>query len=155
MKSGNIKILGYPSQLLFDNGNESLTIPDTYVTALPEGTEGLEGISLQIMNLRRMNPNPERNSANLAWDIAYNGFDPNIREEIQMAPLNSEAYSYQGTTWAAKDDQSGTYILDIGGVQPGSYKVRVTGFVSDASSSWAETTITIPNTEKKPEILIQ
>lgn len=155
-ESGNLKILGPTSQILFNDGNESLKIPETYITAFPEGMDnGLKGISLQITNLRRTNPETDRNFANLTWNIAYNGFDPYIREEIQIAPLHSEGYTYKGTVWAAKDEDSGTYVLDIGDRGPGIYMVKVTGFVNDADSSWDETTILIFDTERKPEILIQ
>jgi hypothetical protein len=160
LKPGNIKVLGSTSQVLFDNGQGTLTgtltIPDTYVTGVPPLDTGLSARKLEITNLRRTNLESDRDNANLAWEISYNGNPQNIiREDIQVAPLNSEAYSYRGSTSAAGTATSDTYVLDISGLQPGVYKVRVTGFVDDADSSWSETQITIPKAEQRPEIIIQ
>ena len=152
--SGNIKVLGSSSSVTFDEGKGTLKIPDTYLTAIPEGKDkGLEGLKLEIRNL--MNPKTERKSAFLVWDITYTGRDPKIREEIQIAPLNSEAYSYRGTTFAAGTDTSGEYVLDISTLMPGMYKARVTGFSTDTGSSWSETSFTVPEIETRPEIQIR
>jgi len=161
---GNIKILGSTSQVLFDNGqgtlSGTLTIPDTYVTGVPPLDTGLSARKLVIKTLRRTNLESDRDNANLAWEISYNGGDDRIEEEIQVAPLNSDAYSYRGSTSkdcsdASCTDTSDTYVMDISGLQPGVYKVKVTGSVSDADSSWSETQITIPKAEQRPEIVIR
>ena len=156
IKSGNIKVLGSSSSVTFDEGKGTLKIPDTYLTAIPEGKDkGLEGLKLEIRNLRRTNPDTEKKSAFLVWDITYTGRDPKVREEIQIAPLNSEAYSYRGTTFAAGTDTSGQYILDISNLRPGIYKARVTGFSTDTGSSWSDTRFTVPDVETRPEIQIR
>ena len=156
LKSGNIRILGPTSKVIFDGGKSSLTIPDTYVTAVPEGLEkGLQGLALQIRNLRRTDPGTSGKPAELAWDISYNGFDPDITQEIQVAPGNSGAFSYRGTTLSAARDTSGHYTLDLSTLQPGIYQVRVIGFVDDADSSWAVTDLIVPEPEQKPMIVIR
>ena len=156
IKSGNIKVLGSTSTVIFDEGKGALKIPDTYLTAIPEGKDkGLEGLKLEIRNLRRSNPETEKKSAFLVWDITYTGRDKTVREEIRIAPLNSEAYSYRGTTYTAGTDTSGEYLLDISNLRPGVYKALVTGFSTDTGSSWSETRFTVPDIETRPEIQIR
>ncbi|MDD1667028.1 MAG: hypothetical protein LUO96_01035, partial [Methanomicrobiales archaeon] len=155
MAGGNIKVLGASSRVTFDDGKGTLTLPDTYLTSIPEGTEGgLGSLALRITGLKRTNPEEDRRNANLAWDIAYNGNDPEIREEIEIATLNYPAFAYKGTTTAKKEDSADSYILDISDLRPGTYRVRVTGFVDDAESSSDETVITIGLVEQAPQILI-
>ena len=154
LQPGNIKVLGSTSQVTFDNGQGSITIPDTYVTGVPPLDTGLSARKLEITNLQRTNPESDRDNANLAWKISYNGGDDRIEEEIQVASLNLDVYSYRGSTSANRMDTSGTYIMDISGLQPGVYKVKVTGFVKDADSSFNITQFSIPLNAPKPEIVI-
>jgi hypothetical protein len=152
LKPGNIKILGSTSQILFDKGN--LTIPDTYVTGVPSLDTGLKAKKFTITNLT-VNLESDQEKANLAWDIFYNGNYP-IREDIEVAPLNSyEAYSPKGTKFADKDATSDTYTMDVSGLVPGTYKVRVTGYPQDANSDIAIAQFTIPAVVQTPEILIR
>jgi hypothetical protein len=157
LKDGNIRIVNSGnSRVNFDDNTGFVPVPDTYITALPTGTDkGLGTPKLEITNLHRTNSEKETTSADLLWDISYDGKDPQIREEIHVAPLNSEAYAYRGTTWANNGDIADSYTLGIGDLSPGTYKVRVTGIVSDTSSSFSITQITIPGEVLNPEILIR
>jgi hypothetical protein len=155
-ESGNIKVLGDTSRVIFDDGKSTLKIPDTYLTSVTEGKEGgLGSLTLTIMNLRQTNPEEKGKIANLEWNIAYNGNNDFIMEEITMAAANSDAYFYKAATSAGKADTSGTYLLDVSDQPPGSYKVRVTGMVGDAEPSFAETEITIGMVGQSPRILIR
>jgi Tfp pilus assembly protein PilV len=130
-------------------------VPDTYITALPTGKDkGLGVPKLEIRNLVRTNDASNRDQADLAWEISYDGKDSQITEEIEVAPVNSEAYSYKGTIYASKDDTSDTYAMSISDLAPGTYKAKVTGYVTDASSSFAITQFIIPGIPPNPEIVI-
>ncbi|MDD1661141.1 MAG: VWA domain-containing protein [Methanomicrobiales archaeon] len=154
-KSGNIKILGATSQVTFDDGRNVLAIPDTYLTCIPEGKEGgLGSLSLSITNLA-WNPGKNGRDGPLTWDIAYNGNDETIREEIWIAPSNSDSFGFTGVTSAEKDDTSGSYLLDTSNRPPGRYRVRVKGIVGDAGESFDETEISIGIVEQTPQILIR
>jgi hypothetical protein len=157
LKDGNIRIVNSGnSRVNFDDNTGFVPVPDTYITALPTGKDtGLGTPKLEITNLHRMNSEKEKTSADLLWDISYDGKDPQIREEIHIAPLNSEAYAYRATTWAKNGDVVDSYTIGIGDLSPGTYKVRVTGIVSDTSSSFSITQFTIPGEVLNPEILIR
>jgi hypothetical protein len=156
VKSGNIKVLGANSEVVFDEGKGTLAIPDTYLTSIPQGTEGgLGSLTLRITGLEEAVPRKNERTADLRWHIAYNGNDEDIIEEIWVAPLNSAAFAYKGSTSAKKGDITGTYPLDISDLRPGIYRVRVTGSVDDAESSSDETEIIIGAVEQTPQILIR
>ncbi len=156
--AGNIRLISSSSKLYFNDNQGSATsvpAPDTFVTAIPGGTDkGITSPKLEIKNLQRINPDKDRENALLVWDIIYDGKDPDIREEIEVAPLNSEAYSYKATNWAAIGDTSDTYTMDISDLAPGTYKARVTGFVDDADSSFDITQFSIPLDVPTPKIFI-
>jgi hypothetical protein len=157
LKDGNIRIVNSGnSRVNFDDNKGFVPVPDTYITALPTGTDkGMASPKLEIKNLKRTNSETDKQIAALTWDISYNGNDPEIEEVIEVAPLNSEAYSYRGTTSAGKSDTSGTYFMNIDDLYPGMYKVRVTGYVDDAGSSFSITQFTIPANVPRPEIVIR
>lgn len=157
LAEGNIRIVDSGnSRVNFDDDKGSVPTPDIYITALPTGKDkGITPPVFEIRNLKRTNSDNNVKSADLLWEILYvGGSDPTIREEIEVAPLNSEAYSYRGTTFADNGDTSDTYTMDISDLQPGMYKARVTGFVDDAGSSFNITRFSVPAGVQNPQIVI-
>ena len=156
LKEGNIRIVNSGnSRVNFDDNTAYVPVPDTYITALPTGKDkGLGTPKFEIRNLQRANSEKDRERAVLVWDIVYDGKDPEISEEIEVALLNSDAYSYRGTTSVGKDATSDTYSMDISDLVPGVYKARVTGFVDDAGSSFNITQFSIPIDAPTPKIVI-
>ncbi|HMK16445.1 MAG TPA: hypothetical protein VK450_05955, partial [Methanomicrobiales archaeon] len=133
----------------------SVPAPDTFVTAISGGTD--KGVSTPIFTLTdlvRANSEDDRSTAVLVWSLNYTGTDQKYEEDIELAPLNSEAYSFKGTTYAGKTDKTGTYSIDISDLTPGMYKVRVTGFPSDAPSASDITQFSILGVPPKPSIVI-
>jgi hypothetical protein len=158
LKDGNIRIVNSGnSRVNFDDNTGFVPVPDTYITALPTGKDkGIGTPTFIISNLRRTNSEDDREIAGLQWDITYlNGNDPEIAEEIHVAPLNWETWAYKGTTNALAGDSSDMYTLGIDDLEPGTYLVKVTGYVDDAGSSFNITRLTIPLVLPKPEILIR
>jgi hypothetical protein len=157
LRDGNIRIVNSGnSRVNFDDNKGFVPVPDTYITALAAGKDkGLAPPTFEIRNLVRTNPDKDRENAVLVWNIVYNGNDPDVTEEIEVAPLNSEAYSYRGTMSTVKAEDQGTYAMGIGDLAPGIYKARVTGYVNDASSSYNTTQFSIPAVVPSPEILIR
>ncbi|MDD1663499.1 MAG: VWA domain-containing protein, partial [Methanomicrobiales archaeon] len=156
LKDGNIRIVNSGnSRVNFDDNTGFVPVPDTYITALPTGTDkGLGTPRLEIRNLQRTNSEKDRDIAVLVWDIIYDGKDQYISEEIAVSPLNYDIWSYRATTSADNGDTSDTYPLDISDLAPGTYKVKVTGFVTDADSSFNITRFTIPGDAPNPSIVI-
>ena len=153
LKTGNIKVLGASSQITFSGSPGFVAIPDTYVTSILPGIEGLSRAKLEIRNLTRTNPDSNREEANLTWEISYDGtYD--IREDLEVAALNSEAYTPRGTIYARNGKTSDTYTISIADLAPGTYKARVTGSVGDAPPSSDITQFTIPAQRPRTEIVI-
>lgn len=159
-ESGNIKVLGSNSQVIFDEGKGSLAIPDTYLTATGEGTEkGLEGLALKIRILSVTIPETNKDSAVIVWAVTYNGGDDEINETIERASLNSDHFGFYAATSSKNhhttEPWTETYTMDIGSIPPGIYKVKVTGTVHDADYSADVAQFTIPGSEQKPVISIR
>jgi hypothetical protein len=157
---GNIKLLGESSRVLFDEGKGSLTIPDTYLTATEEGTEkGLEGLALKIKILSVTIPENKKDSAEIVWAITYNGGDEEIEETIERASLNSDHFGFYGATSTKNryttEPWTETYTMDVSGVPPGIYKVKMTGRVHDADDSSDVAQFTIPGSDQIAVILIR
>lgn len=157
LKDGNIRIVNSGnSRVNFDDDKDYVPVPDTYITALPAGTDkGIGTPSLEIRNLQRTNPDTDRENAVLVWDVVYDGGDQFISEEIEVAPVNSISFSPRGTKFVDNGVNSDTFPMDISDLAPGTYKAKVTGFVSDAGSSFNITQFTIPMNVQKPEIIIR
>lgn len=157
--NGTIRLLGPSSQVSFQDARgtmSSVALPDTFVTAIPEGMEkGILTPKLTLSDLSVATTGTDRDYANLDWHIDYrDGRDTAIREEIEVAPLNSDAYWYVGTRTVPAETTSDAYPLRINTFAPGVYKVRVTGYVNDADSSSTENQMTITMVMGTPKILI-
>jgi Invasin, domain 3/von Willebrand factor type A domain len=160
-KEGNIRVFSSKSSKVTFLGTEGgVTIPDTFITAIPPGTEkGPEGINfkIQFADPARTNPDSDKNVAMLRWHVEYDakGRDNEIEQRISVSPICCDAYGDRETFSTLKGVDTVDYNLVISNLQPGRYKVKVLGHVSDADDSWDVTTINIPEDPKNPQIKIQ
>lgn len=155
LTEGNIKVLSSKSSKVTFTGTEGeVRIPDTYITAIPPGTEkGPEGIVFEIENLRRTNPD-DTEIAHLEWEPKYNGFDNWIDWTISLAPRPSDSFGLVDNI-NEKRGWSPFYNLNIGDLKPGKYTVKVRGHVNDANDAEGFVDIVIPGPATAPQILIQ
>jgi hypothetical protein len=160
-KEGNIQVLSSKSSKVTFLGTEGgVTIPDTFLTAIPPGTDrGPEGINFKVTfaDPARTNPDSDRNIAMLKWHVQYDvkGRDNEIEQRISVSPICCDAFTDKDTIYTARAVDTVDYNLVISNLQPGRYKVKVLGHVSDASDSWDVTTLNIPEDPKNPQIRIQ
>jgi hypothetical protein len=159
---GNIKVLSSKtSEVTFDGSPSSVPIPDTFITAIPAGTEpGPQNIPFTISfhDPARTNPESDKNIAAMIWDVNYGGKDNTISQQIWIAPIYSEAYQFKETLAPILRHQCDTGCsenLVISDLQPGEYKVKVIGHVSDANDAFAIATIKIPEDIPAAQIKIQ
>jgi hypothetical protein len=147
---GNIKVLSsQTSKVTFVGTVGSVDIPDTFITAIPVGTErGPQGISFAIhfADPARRNEESDTKIASLRWKIDYDvkGRDPSISQQIWVAPIYSEAYQYKETIVTPRGEDTVDYNLVISDLRPGLYKVKVIGHVSDANDASDIATFNIP-----------
>ncbi|MGA2935433.1 MAG: VWA domain-containing protein [Methanomicrobiales archaeon] len=157
LTEGNIKVLSSKSSKITFVGTEGgVDIPDTYVTAVPNGTEkGPEGIIFKIENLRRADDGTNTQVASLTWDHIYDGSDNPITWTIWLAPPYSTSFS-PITTFTMDKDKNPVYSLLVRDLKPGTYTIKVTGHVRDEDKDPEATlSLTIPEPSMAPQILIQ
>jgi Mg-chelatase subunit ChlD len=133
-KPGNIQIFGPGSKIIFNNGEQTLDLPETYISAVMNLTSsGLNATTLDIYNLHTTATGVITDSIPLAWGISYGG-NQTVTERI--------SYSYDGgLTWVLFDTN---YIdntvttdytsLDVRLLPPGVYYIRVDASAPDAPS---------------------
>ncbi|MEN6609613.1 MAG: VWA domain-containing protein [Methanoregulaceae archaeon] len=72
LKAGNIDVFGNNSQILFNNGTDSLVLPKTYLTAVPVlNNTGVNFVGLTLSDLKATVSSPTRLS--ISWDFNYTG----------------------------------------------------------------------------------
>lgn len=156
---GNIKVLSAKSsRVTFEGVEGNVSIPDTYITSIPRGTEkGPEDIVFAIKNLET-GDQKQTQVVQLTWTYFYNGGDGNIGWQVWLAPLNSNAYQFKGDfsrESVREKDTPLSYNLVVKDLKPGSYMVKVIGHVRDANDAVATRALTIPGETQKTWILIQ
>jgi hypothetical protein len=159
LTEGNILVLSSKSsKVTFTGIVGEVGIPDTYITAMPPGTEmGPTGITCSFTNLRRTNEATETQIAQLAWDPNYNGNQPTINWTVGLAYSPNSPPSWQDPFGKYSHESTVTYSLIIKDLQPGSYTVSVTGRVGDANSdcNGPPYTLIVPAPVVTPQILIR
>ncbi|HTY53109.1 MAG TPA: VWA domain-containing protein [Methanomicrobiales archaeon] len=160
LTEGNIKLLSSKtSHVTFVGTEGSVDIPDTFITAIPPGTEkGPEALNFKVKfdkDHPRLNEDTDTKIAMMQWHVTYDGNDNLVSQTIWVAPANSEAYQYKDTVETPRAQDTVVYPLIISDLRPGIYKVKVVGHVSDATDSPDFTTINIPTPIPNKQILIQ
>jgi hypothetical protein len=154
---GNIKVLSSAtSKVTFEGTEGSVDIPDTFITAIPPGTEkGPEALTFDIHFPAEPRKNDESDTkiAKMEWNVAYDGLDTSISQQIWVAPIYSEAYQYKDTITTPRAQDTVDYTLVISDLRPGRYKVKVIGHVSDANDDSDTAIINIP--ENLPDAKIK
>jgi hypothetical protein len=149
---GNIRLLSGSSRVTFVGKEGEVSIPDTYVTAIPFGKEkGPEDITCVVQLAK---PVADTEIAHLAWDLkSYNGKDEKITWGVWLVqPYRSPQDSFDKYT----TDTHVTYPMFIGDLPPGTYMVEVVGETRDLSSPCRDQTVfTIAGPDVTPQILIQ
>ena len=155
--AGNIKVLSSKTSMVTFEGNEGqVSIPDTFVTTTPLGTEpGPTNVACTVNGPQRTNQPSDTQIAQLGWTTTYNGLSPKLTWQIWIAPPYSAAYQYVDTfNWSAPDPVS--YNLLIRDFSPGNYLVKVKGNATDSSDCWsAPMVLNIYGPRATPQIKIQ
>lgn len=72
LKAGNIDVFGNNSQILFNNGTDSLILPKTYLTAVPVlNNTGVNFVGLTLSDLKATVSSPTQLA--ISWDFNYTG----------------------------------------------------------------------------------
>lgn len=130
---GNIKIFGHGSTISFNNGTETLALPDTFVTGVPDlNNTGLNTAALDVSNLRRNGSGQITDFLPLTWMLNYTG-----NKTVTQRLFYSSDEKHTWTEFAALTSRSpvnGTQnaSLDVREMPAGHYWIRVRATAPDA-----------------------
>jgi hypothetical protein len=156
-KEGNINVFGPGSRITFDGGANTLSLPDTFVTAVAElKNNGFEGPILDIADLHREDSGPVTEFLKVAWSLKYTG----NHQATQQVYYSSD----EGHTWVLcrtmPPISAGNGIqqadIDVQNLPAGYYTLRVHARAPDAPDDWAELPLPILfGTGNAPKIKIE
>ncbi|NYT05919.1 MAG: VWA domain-containing protein, partial [Methanomicrobiales archaeon] len=135
MQGGNINIFGPGSVISFDGGNSTLSLPDTFITAVPNLTAaGVNFTTLQIEHFASPNRDNVTDTLQLTWELNYSGQFPVtqlLRYQRQGDPSFVQFRKLTATPpFASPLPQSTT--LDIRKLNPGEYRIWIIARAADA-----------------------
>ncbi|WOF16843.1 hypothetical protein F1737_09155 [Methanoplanus sp. FWC-SCC4] len=141
LKPGNINIFGPGSTISFNNGTDVLTLPKTYVTAVPDlNMTGIEFTGLEVSGLHATNTGEIVDTLNLEWSLKYSGEYP-VTQNLYYMKIGDNVWipfkSMPSLTGPL--DKTETAGLSISGLPPGSYYIRVHASAPDTPDSIVET----------------
>ncbi|MCM2465549.1 hypothetical protein DIC75_04355 [Methanoculleus sp. CWC-02] len=139
---GNINIFGPNSTITFNDGNDgtdSLTLPDTFITALPLNNTGMDFAVLNITNLVFTGAEPVDELLPVAWDLNYTGLY-NVTQDVFYSNDNEYTWVKFDTLSATNETTGGASTLDVRGRPPGDYVIRVRGYAPDTEDASAKIT---------------
>jgi len=136
---GNINIFGPNSTISFNNGTNSLELPDTFITALPLNNTGMDFTVLNITNLRFTGAEPVDEFLPVAWDLNYTGLY-DVTQDVFYSNDNEYTWVKFDTLSATNETTSGEATLDVRGLPPGEYIIRVRGYAPDTEDASAKIT---------------
>jgi hypothetical protein len=136
---GNINVFGPGSTISFNNGTDSLELPDTFITAVPLNNTGMDFAVLEITNLRFTGEVPVDELLPVAWDLNYTGLY-GVTEDVFYSNDNEYTWVRSNTLSATNETTGGTSTMYVGDLPPGDYIIRVRGYAPDTEDASAKIT---------------
>ncbi len=142
----NINIFGPGASLSFNNGEDTLDLPDTFLTVLPDLNN--TGITSAWLEVDLKDPEPPAGQESftdtvpLEWTITYNG----TSEIHETLAYSNDKLSWT-VFWTKTVDNSttvGTALLDARSLPAGDYWIRLTASADDAPDARDTTSSAIP-----------
>jgi hypothetical protein len=139
LKDGNINVFGPGSMISFNGGADSLGIPKTFLTAVPDlNNTGMRGAYLDLDALHRVGSGPVTDVLKMGWHLNYTGNSTTTQRLL---------YSYDGgKTWVTfltmaprpRGDRDEQASLDVRSLASGKYRIRVHATAPDAPDDMLE-----------------
>lgn len=134
---GNINVFGPGSTISFNNGTDSLELPDTFITAVPLNNTGMDFAVLEITNFRFTGgEEPVSEFLPVAWDLNYTGLY-GVTEDLFYSNDNAYTWVKFRTLSADNETTEGESTLDVSDLPPGEYIIRVRGSAPDTEDASA------------------
>jgi hypothetical protein len=122
---GNVNIFGPGSTISFNNNEANLTLPQTWVTIIPNLTNiGMNYTLLDVSNLHSTAPGVIKDFIPLEWTIAYDG-NATVTEVISYSNDGGYHYVPFDTNFVTNGVFTDYSSLDVRMLPPGEYLIRV------------------------------
>jgi len=143
-KAGNINLFGNGSLISFNNGTDSLALPKTYITAVPDlNATGINFTELEVWDLKCVeaeNGCEIKNDLTIQWNLNYSGaFTANQSLFYQNVDDGVWVNFGREKDGASNSTQSHYRKLYVADFPPGEYKLRVWATAMDTPDSIAVT----------------
>ncbi|WP_292521010.1 VWA domain-containing protein [Methanoculleus sp.] len=135
-KEGNINVFGPGSTIRFNNGTDTLSLPDTFITAYPLNNTGMDFRELEISNLCFTGVEPVTEFLPVAWDLNYTGLYT-VTEDLFYSNDNEYTWVKFDSISATNRTTGGESTLDVRGLPAGDYIIRVCGYAPDTGDASA------------------
>lgn len=136
-QTGVIKLFGPGSTITFNNGTESLDLPEVFITSVLNATPlGSQTGTLDVSNLAITKSGNITDYVPLKWNMKYTGYA--TATETMWYSYNNGPWVQFGTVTgispniAPAPDYTHTAQLDVKKFPPGGYRIKVHAFAPDA-----------------------
>ena len=134
---GNINVFGPGSTISFNNGEEELELPATYITAVKSlNNTGMDFAVLNISNLHFTGEEPVDEFLPIAWDLNYTGLY-DVTEDVFYSNDNNFTWVKFDRISATNATTGGESTLDVRDLPAGDYTIRVRGYAPDTEDDSA------------------
>jgi hypothetical protein len=131
-QTGVIKLFGPGSIITFNNGTESLNLPEVFITSVPNATpQGTQSGILDVSNLVVTKSGNISDYAPLKWNMKYTGFTT-ATEKLYYSYNNGPWVPLTTITGIAPGDYVHTTQVDVKKFPQGSYQIKVQAVASDS-----------------------
>lgn len=132
---GNINVFGPGSTITFNNGIDTLTLPDTFITAVADlNNTGITSCSLAV-DLADPVPPAGRDAFTdvipLTWTITYNG-TRKIDEALAYSGDGGRSWTVFWTKTVDRSTTRDETLMDVTNLPPGDYLIRLVASALDA-----------------------
>lgn len=143
----NINIFGPGASLSFNNGEDTLELPDTFLTVLPDlNNTGITSAWLEVDLEEPELPAGQdsfTDTVPLTWTITYNGTS-DIHETLAYSKDDRLSWTVFWTGTVGSSTTEGEALLDASNLPAGDYWIRLTASADDAPDAVDTTTVPIP-----------
>lgn len=145
-RAGNFNIFGEGSSLSFNNGTDSLGLPKTYITAVPDlNATGINFTGLEVTNLVCLEAENEYVTTDyltMNWNLTYSSLDSTTTQHLYYQKENDiwNEFDKKPVPGPVTEDLQ-TAKLYVADFPPGKYKLRVRATAVDAPDSVVETPV--------------
>ncbi len=142
LTDGNINVFGPGSTITFNNGEDTLTLPDTFITAIPDLNN--TGITSCWLAVALDKPEPPAgqdafyDTVPLTWTVTYNG-TRDIDEALAYSNDNGRSWTVFVQKTVDRSTTQGEALMDVRDLPPGDYLLRLIASALDAPDAVSAT----------------